>query len=61
MSEILEFISRVVTWGQDLVNLHWKVPGKPFMPGRPFKEPKEFLEYAAYANGRPKQFGDLYY
>ena len=61
MSEILEFISRVVTWGQDLVNLHWKVPGKPFMPGRPFKEPKDFLEYAAYANGRPKQFGDLYY
>jgi len=61
VSEILEFISRVAPWGQDLVNLHWKVPGKPFMPGLPFKTPEDFLAYAQYANTRPKLYGDLYY
>ena len=60
MSEILEFISRVLPWGKDLCNLHWKLPGKPFMPGLPFKTPEDLVAYAQYANSRPKLYGDIY-
>ena len=61
MPEIFDFISRVVPWGPDLINLHWKVKGKPFMPGLPFKTPADLLGYAEYALTRPKLYGDLYY
>ena len=59
-SEILNFISRVVPWGHDLVNLHWKIRDRPGMPGLPFKTSEDLLGYAAYAAGRPKRHGDIY-
>lgn len=61
VSEILDFISRVVPWGQDLVGLHWKIKDRPGMPGLPFKTPEDLIGYATYANSRPKLYGDLYY
>ena len=61
MSDVLDFISRVVPWGHGLVNLHWKVKDRPGMPGLPFSAPEDLLAQAAYATSRPKLYGDVYF
>ena len=61
MSDVLDFISRVVPWGHGLVNLHWKVKDRPGMPGLPFTAPEDLLSQAAYATSRPKLYGDVYF
>ncbi len=61
MPDVLDFISRVVPWGHGLVNLHWKVRDRPGVPGLPFTAPEDLLGQAAYAAGRPKLYGDLYF
>ena len=60
MSDVIDFISRVVPWGHGLINLHWlSKPG--FMPGLPFTTAQDFLNFAAYAASRPKLYGGVYF
>ena len=60
MSDVLDFITRVVPWRTGLVSLHWKVKDQPGMPGWPFMEPRDLLAKAAYCSSRPARYGDIY-
>ena len=60
MSDVLDFITRVLPWGTGLCSLHWKLQNRPGLPGLPFTSPEDLLSQAAYANSRPKLYGDIY-
>jgi hypothetical protein len=58
------FMERVVAWpgptGPGYVNLHWKRPNQPGMPGRPFKEVPAFMQFAQHA-ASDGSYGDIYF
>lgn len=61
-----QFLEQVVAWpgpgGPGYVNLHWKKPGgKPGMPGRPFKEVHDFMQFAWQATPKSGIYNDLYF
>src|SRR5271166_2478116 len=64
MATLREFISRVVPWpegGEGVVNLHWTVPDRKGVRGRPFVDIDEFVSMVGWCNNHPKWVKDVYF
>ena len=63
--EIASFMSRVVPWPRDgdpgFINLHYTVPNRDGMPGRPYTDLKSFLGFARGAATKPDIMKDIYF
>lgn len=64
MATLRDFISRVVPWpqaGEGVVNLHWTVPDRKGVRGRPYIDVDEFVSMVGWCNNHPKWVKDIYF
>ena len=65
LSDIAAFMARVVPWPSPgepgYINLHYTVPNRKGMPGRPYTDLKSFLGFAEWAATKPDIMKDIYF